>query len=247
LFQILIDRFCPGPLTFLLPKKDIIPDLVTAGSDLVAVRIPDHPMTLELLRLVDFPLAAPSANPFGYISPTQASHVSDQLAQSVAYILDGGPCDVGIESTIIGMEDESVVVYRKGGFDPELINDFANVQIKYLDNSTSNPSAPGMLSSHYAPSRRIIVGDIDLLSLKIKNSNIGVICFKQGNRKFENASIVYDLSPSGSLTEAAKSLFGFMRAMDRSNVDVILAEYVPNVGIGMAINDRLRRASYTEE
>jgi L-threonylcarbamoyladenylate synthase len=247
LFEVLIEKYCPGPLTFLLEKKSIVPDLVTSGSNYVAVRIPNHPVTLSLLSSLDFPLAAPSANPFGYISPTTSEHVSDQLAGSVDYILDGGPCDVGIESTIIGMEEDKIVVFRKGGFDPELIRQETDLPIQYFETSTSNPQAPGMLSAHYAPHRQIIVGDLEVLLKKIKNTSIGVICFNKGNRIFDQAEIVLDLSSLGSLSEAARSLFGHMRSMDRSDVDVILAEFVPNTGIGMAINDRLRRASYEEK
>ena len=111
----LADQFMPGPLTLLLDKAAIIPDLVTAGSPRVALRVPNHPLTLSLLQQLDFPLAAPSANPFGYISPTTAQHVADQLGSQIPYILDGGPCQVGVESTIVGFEDGQAVVYRKGG------------------------------------------------------------------------------------------------------------------------------------
>nr|WP_310590383.1 L-threonylcarbamoyladenylate synthase [Dyadobacter sp. NIV53] len=142
--------FWPGPLTLLLPKKSIIPDLVTSGLDHVAVRIPNHPLTLELLRQLEFPLAAPSANPFGYISPTKSEHVNAQLGEKIPYILDGGECGVGIESTIVGFVNDIPTVYRLGGL---AIDEIENIvgKVNVLPHSSSNPQAPGMLKSHYAP------------------------------------------------------------------------------------------------
>src|ERR1035437_8374682 len=129
--QQLANAFWPGPLTLLLPKKNSIPDLVTSGLPQVAVRIPNHPLTLQLLKSLDFPLAAPSANPFGYVSPTNAEHVAAQLQGSVDYILDGGPCDVGIESTIVGFEDGKITIYRLGGLAIEDIEKLVGkVQVK---------------------------------------------------------------------------------------------------------------------
>ncbi len=146
----LAEAFWPGPLTLLFPKRDLIPDLVTAGLPAVAIRIPRHPLTLSLLRSLDFPLAAPSANPFGYISPTTAQHVADQLGNQVPYILDGGSADIGLESTIIGVENNQLTVFRLGGMALEQIEAVAG-PVAVRTHSTSNPAAPGMLSSHYAP------------------------------------------------------------------------------------------------
>jgi L-threonylcarbamoyladenylate synthase len=148
--QRLAEQFWPGPLTLLLPKKQIIPDLVTSGLDTVAVRIPKHPLLLELLAELSFPLAAPSANPFGYISPTNAEHVNQQLGDKIPYILDGGECEVGIESTIIGFEADDTVVYRLGGLAVEDIEKLVG-PVMLMPHSTSDPKAPGMLKSHYAP------------------------------------------------------------------------------------------------
>jgi L-threonylcarbamoyladenylate synthase len=148
--QRLAEQFWPGPLTLLLPKKQIIPDLVTSGLDTVAVRIPKHPQLLELLAELSFPLAAPSANPFGYISPTNAEHVNQQLGDKIPYILDGGECEVGIESTIIGFEADDTVVYRLGGLAVEDIEKLVG-PVMLMPHSTSDPKAPGMLKSHYAP------------------------------------------------------------------------------------------------
>lgn len=143
-------HFMPGPLTLLLPKNEKISDLVTAGSPLVAIRIPQHPLAKALLQRLSFPLCAPSANPFGYISPTHAEHVEAQLGEKIPYILDGGACEVGVESTIVGMEEGKVTIFRKGGIPVEALEALIGpVQVK--THSSSNPKAPGMLKSHYAP------------------------------------------------------------------------------------------------
>src|ERR1043165_1177940 len=149
----LIDAFMPGPVTVLLPKKEIIPDLVTSGLDNVAIRIPQHNLTLELLRQLDFPLAAPSANPFGYISPTTSHHVYDQLQGRIPYIIDGGSTDVGVESTIVAFEETGPVVYRLGGLALEEIERVVGKVAVNL-NESSNPRSPGMLKSHYAPKKQ---------------------------------------------------------------------------------------------
>lgn len=148
--HLLAQAFMPGPLTLLLPKRAIIPDLVTAGSPIVAVRIPKHPLTLKLLEKLPFPLAAPSANPFGYISPTTPEHVARQLGDKIGYILDGGPCTVGVESTIVGFKADQCIVFRKGGVAVEAIESIVG-PVEVRTHSTSNPQAPGMLQSHYAP------------------------------------------------------------------------------------------------
>ncbi|HMP31131.1 MAG TPA: L-threonylcarbamoyladenylate synthase, partial [Saprospiraceae bacterium] len=167
-------KYCPGPITFLVKKTHIIPDLVTSGSEYVAVRFPAHPITKSILEQIDFPLAAPSANPFGYISPTTALHVAAQLNSKVDYIVDGGPCKVGIESTIISFEEDRINVLRKGGFDAELIKEFTNLPIQYFETSTSNPSAPGMLLSHYAPRVPLyLVDDIEQFAHIHKLQNYG--------------------------------------------------------------------------
>jgi L-threonylcarbamoyladenylate synthase len=214
--------------------------LVTSGLSQVAVRIPNHKLTLELLESLDFPLAAPSANPFGYVSPTTAAHVATQLQNKVDYILDGGTCDVGIESTIVGFENNSITVYRLGGLaieDIEQIVGKVNVQI----NQSSNPTAPGMLKSHYAPTIPLFIGDVDDF-IKINSpKKIGVISFfKNYNVEINHSKI---LSPASDLKEAAHNLFAAIRELDASDVDVIIAEKFPDNFLGRAINDRLQRAS----
>jgi len=234
--------FMPGPLTLLLPKKDIIPDLVTAGSPLVALRMPAHPLAHALLFLLPFPLAAPSANPFGYISPTTAQHVADQLGDKIPYILDGGPCEVGLESTIVGWDETGhAVVYRKGGVAVEAIEALIG-QVEVRLHSSSNPLAPGMLKSHYAPRVPMLLGDIRTLLQTHLNKRLAILSFSQFfpdvNPDFQIA-----LSPKGDIREAARRLFGAMRYLDSLPVDYILAELLPEEDLGRAVNDRLRRAA----
>jgi len=239
--QKLINAFWPGPLTLVLPKKDIIPDLLTSGLSEVAIRMPNHPLTLELLRLLSFPLAAPSANPFGYISPTTAQHVEEQLGDKIPYILDGGPANIGVESTIVRFEDEKVIVLRLGGIPVEEIAKIAS-EVEIQVNPNDNPVAPGQLSSHYAPRKPLYVGNIAELLDEFKDKRIGLISF--GKAIYSNTSRQWNLSPDSDLHEAAKNLFRTLREADASDVDVIIARYVPDEGLGKAINDRLRRGNY---
>lgn len=237
----LAGQFMPGPLTLLLDKAAIIPDLVTAGSPRVALRIPNHPLTLALLQQLDFPLAAPSANPFGYISPTTAQHVADQLGDRIPYILDGGPCQVGVESTIVGFEGGQAVVYRKGGVPVEEITaSIGPVQVR--EHSTSNPNAPGMLKSHYAPGAKVVIGNIEELLAEYEGQRVGVIRFRKTVDKLP-AEHQLILSPNGDFAEAARRLFAGMRRLDTLQLDAILAELLPEKGLGRAVNDRLRRAA----
>jgi L-threonylcarbamoyladenylate synthase len=239
--QKLAQHYMPGPLTLLLPKKAIIPDLVTAGSDLVAIRVPAHPLTHALLEKLPFPLAAPSANPFGYISPTTAVHVVQQLGHSIPYVLDGGPCEVGVESTILGFEGDLATVYRKGGLPIEAIEAVIGpVQVR--EHSSSNPQAPGMLKSHYAPHTSFILGDLDALIAQHVQAKVGVISFQTSFSKIPPERQI-TLSPSGNFNEAAQHLFAAMRQLDAMGLDLILAEPLPEKDLGRAINDRLRRAA----
>lgn len=242
--KILADKFLPGPLTFLLPKKNIIPDLVTAGSDKVAIRIPNHPLTRELLGKLNFPLAAPSANPFGYVSPTSAQHVYDGLNGKISYILDGGECTVGLESTIIRFdENENVIVHRVGGVALEEIEKILGEKVKLQTQAHEMPDAPGQLKSHYATHTPLIVGDADSLIKQHLENKIAVISFKNS---YNSKDIIqqYILSPSGNLDEAAKNLFKTLREVDTINADIIIAEKFPDERLGRAINDRLNRAQH---
>ncbi len=243
--QRLAQAFMPGPLTLLLPKKNCIPDLVTAGSPLVALRIPQHPLTLALLQQLEFPLAAPSANPFGYISPTTAQHVAAQLGDKIAYILDGGPCKVGLESTIVGFKNGQTIVYRKGGITVEALEHLVG-EIVVQPHSTSNPLAPGMLRSHYAPKAKVVIGDIGELFEQYQNARVGVIRFQTPFVAVDPTQQVI-LSPIGDFAEAARNFFAGMRYLDSLDLDVILAELLPEQDLGSAINDRLRRAAAIEK
>ena len=235
--------FTPGPLTFLLPKNNMISDLVTAGSDRVAVRIPNHPLTLRLLQLLDFPLAAPSANPFGYISPTTAGHVMKSLGDKIPYILDGGSAGIGVESTIIGFdENDQVILHRSGGISIEALEAVLNEPIIIASNiSTTKPLVPGQLKSHYAPYTPLYTGQVEKMLPGWINKKVATISFTQ---QFQAVPLEqqFALSPKGSLDEAAKNLFAALRTIDQLEVNVILAEIFPNEGIGRAINDRLGRA-----
>lgn len=235
--QALIDAFWPGPLTLVLPKHAEVPDIVTSGLETVGVRMPAHPLTLELLRALDFPLAAPSANPFGFVSPTTAQHVADQLGDRIPYILDGGPCQVGVESTIIGWEHDRWVLYRPGGTALEAIE--AVIGSVSLAVKQVLPVAPGMLESHYAPRMPVHVGDVNALLPRFAGMRIGIISFRQ----VLVAHRCQVLSERGDLSEAARNLFAALRALDSSDCQVILAERFPEEGLGRAINDRLRRAA----
>ena len=238
--QQLADAFWPGPLTLLLPKKDSIPDLVTSGLPQVAVRIPNHTLSLKLLQALDFPLAAPSANPFGYVSPTTATHVATQLQNKVAYILDGGTCDVGIESTIIGFEAGMITVYRLGGLAIEDIEQLVG-KVQVNINHSSNPQAPGMLKSHYAPIKSLFIDDVETFLKTNASQKVGVISFFTSYAVEKQHLKI--LSPSADLKEAAHHLFAAIRELDAGDADVIVAEKFPNTFLGRAINDRLQRAS----
>jgi L-threonylcarbamoyladenylate synthase len=238
--RLLAQAHMPGPLTLLLKKKSSIPDLVTSGSEYVAVRIPNHPMMLSLLERLEFPLAAPSANPFGYISPTTAQHVADQLGNQLYYILDGGPCEVGIESTIVGMGDDGQLhVYRKGGLAIDVIERVVG-KVVVKDHSSSNPQAPGMLTSHYAPTKPFIT--VPHYTHIPKDTRSAAIVYRQFVEGIPHSHQVV-LAPTGRYEEAAHNLFAGMRYLDQCDVDTIYAELLPEMDLGIAINDRLRRAA----
>lgn len=242
--QQLAGAFWPGPLTLLLPKQASISDLVTAGLPTVAVRIPNHSLTRQLLAGLDFPLAAPSANPFGYISPTTAQHVADQLGSQIPYILDGGPAQVGLESTIVGFDGDTPRIFRLGGLTQAQIEAVVG-PVTVQTHSTDNPAAPGMLSSHYAPRKPLVLlnaGQSPPLSGRTSPDRTGMLAFREpvGGIPDEQQRV---LSPVGDLNEAAKNLFACLRWLDTLDLDLIYAETLPNHGLGAAINDRLRRAS----
>lgn len=238
----LMQAFWPGPLTLVLEKKEIIPDLATSGHPTVALRVPQHPMLLALLQTLNYPLAAPSANPFGFTSPTSAAHVNAQLGNKIQYILDGGACKVGLESTIISIASGEPEVLRLGGLVLEEIEAVLGYKLERIKTSSSNPSAPGMLLSHYNPGKNIVVGDIAALVNQHKNKRLGVLSFSEVYSG-EDIELNIVLSPKGDVSEAAQHLFSALRQFSDSNVDLILTEFVPPKGLGKAINDRLTRAA----
>ena len=237
----LMDAFWPGPLTLVLPKQGHVPDIVTSGLDTVAVRVPSHPMTQTLLRQLDFPLAAPSANLFGHVSPTTAQHVNAQLGDRIPYILDGGATTVGLESTIVGFEDGVPTIYRFGGLGVEEIESIIG-PVQLMLNQSSDPKAPGMLKSHYAPRIPLYLGNPSSLLPQLEGKRIGFMGF---NLPFRGMAMERQriLSPKGDMKEAAHNLFAYLREMEAMTIDVIIAEEAPDTGLGKAINDRLRRAS----
>lgn len=241
-FRKLYQAFSPGPITYILPKKEVIPDLVTAGHNSVGVRFPAKQLTQDLLASIDFPLAAPSANPFGFVSPVSAAHVNEQLGHLIPYILDGGTSEVGLESTIIDLTQKQPAILRLGGLSLEQIEEVLGFSIEKVKTSSSNPKAPGMLSSHYSPGIPVLYGHLEEHYKTSKGLRLGSISFKKTltGIPLENQRI---LSPEGDLKEAASQLFKALRSFSKNEVDVILAETFPEEGLGRAINDRLRRAA----
>lgn len=240
--QILAKAFWPGPLTLILPKNNNIPDIVTSGLDFVGLRVPKHPITLQLLNELEFPLAAPSANPFGYVSPTSAAHVADQLGESIPYIIDGGNCEIGIESTIVMFENpDKPVVLRLGGLDISSIEKLIG-KVELNIATHSKPNAPGQLDKHYATKTPLYFMDT-VLHGQPDPTLTGVISFvnKPSWGLEENCEI---LSKNGSTYEAARNLFAAMRVLDGKNLKCILVDKFPENGLGPAINDRLARACY---
>jgi len=237
----LIERIWPGPLTVVLLKKENVPDIVTAGLPTVGIRMPNHSMALSLIEKADCPIAAPSANPFGYLSPTTAEHVREQLGDQIDLILDGGPCPVGVESTIVSFSEGKPRLLRSGGASLEEIESIiGRVEISPIEEG--RPSAPGMLPKHYAP-RTPIVLDWSKKELdSYRGKKIGLLAFQEP-KNFSKFHQVEVLSKKGDFREAAANLFSAIRRLDALNLDLILAEAVPEVGLGRAIMDRLRRAS----
>ncbi|MGE0669080.1 MAG: L-threonylcarbamoyladenylate synthase [Sphingomonadales bacterium] len=226
-------RFWPGPLTLVLPRK---PDcgvslLASAGLDTLAIRMPAHPAARDILRAFGGPLAAPSANRSGHVSPTTALHVVEELP--VALVVDGGPCHVGLESTIVGFDGDRPVLLRPGGTAAEDIEDLAGVALARRQEGDA-VSAPGQLGSHYAPGAAVRLGAADV------RPGEALLAF---GRPLPGAPIGLNLSPAGDVTEAAANLFAMLRALDLPGVSCIAVMPVPEQGLGLAVNDRLRRAA----
>lgn len=240
--KLLANNFWPGPLTLVLKKQNSISDLVTGGKDTVAVRIPNHFLTLELLSKLDFPLAAPSANPFGSISPTSAEHVANYFSNTLPLVLDGGNCENGIESTIIGFENEDPILYRLGAISREEIESVIG-PILLKNNNQNAPEAPGMLTRHYAPlTKTILVNDVKKEIEKYPTKKIGLLLFN--NVTIDKEDVVIEiLSKKGSFKEATANLYAAMHRLDTQNLDLIIAQKFPEIDLGNSINDRLERAT----
>ena len=234
----LIESFWPGPLTVVLPKSNQIIDLITSGLPTAAFRLPRHKLLQELLSGLDFPIVAPSANPFGYVSPTSAEHVNQQLGDKIDFILDGGNCNIGIESTIIGFIDDQPIVLRLGGLPIEDIEKVVG-KVKISTKKSGNPAVPGMQESHYSPSKKVVLGNIENLIDLYGTEKIGILSFTKKYAAYPN----FVLSKEASLTEAAVNLFSGLRWFETQDIDIIITEKVSNKGLGKAINDRLTRAS----
>lgn len=240
--RLLADAFWPGPITLVLKKKKEIPALITAGKSTVAVRVPNHPVTLDLLRQLDFPLAAPSANPFNRISPTTAKHVEDYFINDLKLVLDGGPCQSGIESTIIGFEKDEPIIYRLGSTPIEAIENVVG-KISIKNKKEVAPDAPGMLERHYAPTTKTILTDnLQKAIQQYQGKRIGLLVYNDiSNDDAVDYKIV--LSEEKNLQEAASKLYDALHQLDRQNLDIIIAERLPDYDLGKSINDRLQRAT----
>ncbi|WP_207534849.1 L-threonylcarbamoyladenylate synthase [Desertivirga arenae] len=237
-------HFWPGPLTLVLEKQDTILDVITAGGSTVAVRMPNHPIALALLQETGFPLAAPSANPSNYISPTSAENVRKGFGDRAPFILDGGPCEKGIESTVVGFKSDGVYLYRHGAITKEALETaLEGLEVQTLTNETASPASPGMLLKHYSPRAKLIhTTDVEQQLHQAQGKQVGVLSFRTHYSQ-PNIAHQLTLSPSGKLEEAAQGLFNALYELDAKGLDIILAEVFPEEGLGLAINDRLRRAA----
>lgn len=239
----LINQFWPGPLTLLLKKSLKINDLVTAGQDTVAVRMPNHPLALDLLNSIDFPLVAPSANPYQSISPTAPEHVESYFGNDIPLILDGGPCNKGLESTIVGFEGEEVIVYRLGALTLEDLESCVGT-VQEKNNNHEQVKSPGMAKKHYSPKTPLLCSSFIRIDVqKYVSKKIAVVCFDD----------LYDLEPNdrlksysfyGDLQNASTNLYGLLHDLDSQKFDLILVEKFPDLGLGKTLNDRLQRASF---
>jgi len=252
--RLLAERFWPGPLTIVLGRNDEgrmtndegkgVPDIVTSGLPTVAIRMPSHPVALELIRLAGCPVAAPSANLFGRLSPTTAQHVAEQLGERVDFILDGGPCAVGVESTIIDLSGATPTLLRPGGVSLEALQSVIG-QIAVATGNSEQPTAPGQLASHYAPRTPLVLftGQPPQTPL---GQQAGLITLRPSAHA-KQFTMAASLSATGNLAEAATNLFAALHQLDARGLDIIFAEALPEVGLGRAIMDRLRRASFTRK
>jgi len=240
----LAKTFWPGPLTLVLDKNPSIPDVITANKPTVGIRMPNHPVTLELLKSIDFPLAAPSANPFKRISPTNPERVFEYFENKLPFILNGGECENGIESTIIGFREGKPIIYRLGALAQNKIEEITG-KIEVLNSDNEAPDAPGMLDKHYSPRTKLIL--TENMEEEIRRNGgkkIGLLSFNF----FDSQELVQAhkiLSVTSNLDEAAHNLYEYLQELDQLDLEVIIAEMMPKKALGNSINDRLKRASHS--
>lgn len=235
----LAEKFWPGALTLIVPKKDIIPSLVTSGLQTMAVRMPDHPIALSLIRQSSGAVAAPSANSFGYLSPTEARHVEEDLGARIDMVLEGGPCRVGVESTVLDLSREKALILRPGGLTRQEIESVLG-PVDLFNRTTTSPTAPGQLEMHYSPRTTLhIVNEFSQIPAK---ERAGALIFSDAE-KGKGFAFVEILSKNADPVEAASRLFSALHALDQKNLDCIYAETIPEEGIGRAVMDRIYKAS----
>ena len=238
----LAEAFWPGPLTLVLPRRapGLVSKRATAGLDTLALRLPGQPVARALLARVGLPVAAPSANPSGRMSPTRPEHVANDLGDAVDLLIDGGPCPLGVESTVIDLSRPEVArILRPGGLPRAAVGALAGGLTAGTDaDEDAAPRAPGLLRRHYAPGRPLRLEAADVAS------DEALLAF--GPAPLIGAKLALNLSHAGNLDEAARNLFAHLHALDRADVAAIAVMPVPNEGVGEAINDRLRRAAATD-
>jgi L-threonylcarbamoyladenylate synthase len=239
--KLLAENFWPGPLTLVLPKKEKVPNLTTGGLSTVAVRIPKKQITRDLIKLAGFPLAAPSANMFQHLSPTSAEHVVEQLSGRIDGIVNGGACEVGIESTVVGFENDIPVIYRPGAVTAEMMGDCLGLgtrDIGYENNFQFKLSSPGLLKKHYSPNTP--------LCLELPNEippSSGLLAFGKLPTNANDFAKILNLSENANTTEAAANLYGMLHKLDSCGLNRIFVMLLPETGLGNAVNDRLIKAS----
>jgi len=261
--QMVAAAFWPGPLTLVLPKRDWVPDLATSGLPTVAVRCPGLELTRRLIAAAGVPVAAPSANAFGHLSPTTAAHVAAGLGERVDYIVDGGACSLGVESTVLDLSMDPPLVLRPGGLSFEAIRELVPT-VQLFDRSTTSPRAPGQLPNHYAPAKPLFLFPSGALPVAASGvpvpgsgwsglpagegcSRLAALCFGSAAAERLRSSGLYltvcDLSPDADVVEAAARLFSALHDLEKLDCSCILAERLPDSGLGRAVNDRLFKAS----
>ena len=240
--EVLTEKLWPGPLTLILPKTAEIPGLATSGLETVAVRFPSHPVAQKLIQLSTGAIAAPSANPFGFLSPTRAEHVKSQLGGKIDFIVDGGRTEIGLESTVLDITGKIPVILRHGGTSREAIQALTGQLEVSSATSSESPTSPGQLESHYAPGTPLYLYEAGKLDGFPLAADEGRLYFSPGKNTGLNPETTRILSETSNLTEAAANFFDMLHDLDNLGLKIIRAEMAPAFGLGEAINDRLRKA-----